>query len=110
MAAWRKRAYATFGFKPGSFSSSHGKVELIRELFFLTRRALAEGDDDFLERVFEYVLWADAQKNAEGLASAVDLAYFLPAFQDPEICALLWARLPEDFYFQKWQLLMTEPA
>ena len=59
---------------------------------------------------FAYVQWAAAQKAADGLASAVDLAFFLPAFRDSELTTELKARLPAELISEKWRVLMEETA
>jgi hypothetical protein len=61
MAAWRTKAYALFGFKPGSYSSARGKVDLFADLVVLASRALAEGDDELVARIVHYVCWAASQ-------------------------------------------------
>lgn len=108
MAVWRTRAYEAFGFEPGSYSYAQGKVELLSDLLCLARRGLRDGDDALLARILAYVQWADAQTGGDGLASAVDLAFFLPAFRDPEVCALLMSRLPQKLVSEKWRVLMEE--
>jgi hypothetical protein len=109
MAKWRKKAYETFRFRPGSYSHTYGSVDLMADLITLVRRAVHDGNEDTLVRVLEYVLWAAAQQGAPGLASAVDLAFFLPGFRDHELCSLLRARLPEGLFAEKWRILMEEP-
>jgi hypothetical protein len=109
MARWRTRAYETFGFRPGSYSYALGCVTLLDDLLALARRASRKGDEATLGRVFGNVAWAAAQKGADRLASAVDLAFFLPGFRDPEMCAVLKARLPEGLISEKWRVLMEGP-
>jgi hypothetical protein len=109
MAAWRTKAYALFGFEPGSYSSARGKVDLFADLVGMARRALAGGDEELLGRIAGYVTWA-ARQPSEGLASAVDLAFFLPVFRDAALCAGLRGRVPEDLFSDKWQALMESPA
>lgn len=108
MAAWRTRAYEMFDFRPGAYSSARGKVELLADLFAMLRRAAKVGDDGAISRVLSYVEWAAAQKGADGLASAIDLAFFLPAFRDPDVCGLLKARLPEALLSEKWRVLVEK--
>jgi hypothetical protein len=110
MAAWRTRAYDAFGFRPGSYSYARGNVDLLADLLAMLRRAAQDGDEEAISRVLSYVQWAAAQEGAHGLASAVDLAFFLSAFRDPDVCALLKARLPEALVSEKWRVLMEEPA
>jgi len=110
MAKWRTKAYETFGFPPGAYSHSSGSAELFRDLFVMARRATREDDEQELLRVLGYVQWAAARHGADGLASAVDLAFLLPGFRDPEIRAMLRVRLPPALFAQKWQALMDDPA
>src|SRR4051812_14643001 len=105
MAAWRTKAYDEFGLKPGSYSHASGKVHLLADLAVLARAALRDGDDVLLARILGYVRWAASQRNAGGLASAVDLAFFLPLFRDPGSSALLRGRLPDQLLSEKWDLL-----
>ena len=94
MAVWRTRAYETFGFAPGAYSFASGKVDLMSDLLDYARNALHNGDSTMLHRVLSYVEWAAAQNCSDDLQSAVDLAFFLPAFRDPQVCTELEARLP----------------
>ena len=110
MAAWRSRACEAFGFPPGSYSYARGKVELLADLLALARRAARDGNAATLDRVLSYVRWAAVQKGADDLQSAVDLAFFLPAFRDPELRAVLEAHLPEGLFSERWRVLMEEPA
>ena len=110
MAAWRTRAYEAFGFRPGSYSYARGNVDLLAALLDMLRRAAQTGDEEAISRVLGYVQWAATQQGADRLSSVVDLAFFLPAFRDPNACALLKARLPEALVSEKWRVLMEEPA
>ncbi|UCD75178.1 MAG: hypothetical protein JSV91_15515 [Phycisphaerales bacterium] len=81
---WRKKAYEMFGFEPGSYSYAHGKVDLFADLLEMARRAARTGDSAMLDRVFEYVGWADKQI-AENLRSSADITFFIPMFSDDEL-------------------------
>jgi hypothetical protein len=110
MSKWRTIAYETFGFRPGAYSHRSGTVELFSDLFAIAQKATHERDELELLRVLNYVQWAAAQHGADGLASAVDLAFFLPGLRDPEMSLMLKSRLPPELFAQKWQALMEEPA
>jgi hypothetical protein len=86
-------------------SYARGKVDLFADLVVLARCAIRDDDDILLGRILAYVHWA-ATQNAAKLSSAVDLAFFLPVFRDPELCAHLAGRLPHGFVSAKWRLLM----
>ncbi len=109
MSAWRTRAYEAFGFRPGSYSYAHGKVDLLADLLVLARQAVRDGDEATLDRVLSYVRWAVDQKRADGLQSSLDLAFFLPAFRDPDLRVLLETRLPEPLFTLKWRMLIEVP-
>ncbi|MEI7781313.1 MAG: hypothetical protein WCJ18_05235 [Planctomycetota bacterium] len=85
-------------------------AELFRDLFVIAKRATCEKDEQELLRVLSYVQWAAAQHGADELASAVDLAFFLPGFRDPEMRMMLDSRLPSALFAEKWQALMEDPA
>ena len=84
MAVWRTRAYDTFGFSAGDYSFSRGKTELFADLVVMAARAGDSGDTDLLDRIADYVCWA-ASQTADGLLSAVDLAFFLPVIRDRKL-------------------------
>jgi hypothetical protein len=109
MAAWRTKASALFGFPPACYSRRRGKVELFRDLVEKARTAATRRDNDTLGRIREYVSWAAAQKSPE-LDSALDLAFFLPVFQDATLKELLRPYLPIDLFLRKWEILMEEPG
>lgn len=109
MSAWRTRAYEAFGFHSGSYSHARGKVDLLADLLVLASQAVRDGDEATLDRVLAYVRWAADQKRADGLQSALDLAFFLPAFRDPDLRVLLETRLSEPLFTLKWQMLKEEP-
>lgn len=44
------------------------------------------------------------------MASAVALAFFLPVFQKPTLCAAIRRRIPAELFVAKWRTLMEEPA
>lgn len=104
---WRKRAYDTFGFKPGGYSYSNGKVELFGDLRDMAKRAVACGDTNMLDRIFDYAMWADSQ-NAEGLRSAADIEFFMPVCRDPELVQAAESRMPSEVLIQKHTLLVGD--
>ncbi len=91
--AWRKRAYELFGFEPGSYSFAHGKVSLFEDLREMAKLAAETRDSALLDRIFEYVSWAD-QQNAENLRSAADVVFFIPLFNDEALLREASMRLP----------------
>jgi hypothetical protein len=107
MAAWRTKAYALFGFEAGTYSFARGKIDLFADLVAMASKALARGDEELMRRIAEYVTWA-ASQNSDQLVSAVDLAFFLPAFRDPALCTELRRRLPQQLFAGKWRQLMEE--
>ncbi len=109
MAAWRKKAYNLFGFKPGSYSNSRGKVDLFADLAAMADQAVATCDNNLMGRIIEYVSWATEQKS-EQMGSAIDLAFFLPAFRNPALRPEIQRRIPADLFSRKWRALMEEPA
>ena len=72
MAAWRKKAYALFGFEPGEYSFAQGKVDLFADLVAMAETAIAQDDEEMLDRITEYVCWA-ANQTADDVASAVQM-------------------------------------
>jgi len=102
---WRKRAYETFGFEAGAYSYSHGKVALFADLREMAKRAIAGGDEDMLDRIFDYAMWADLQ-NAENLRSAADIEFFIPTCRDPELAQAAESRMPSALLSQKRALLV----
>lgn len=107
MAVWRTKAYDLFGFKAGDYSFARGIIELFADLIVMAQRAGRENDGDLLDRIATYVCWAAAQ-NADGLQSAVDLAFFLPMFRDPELRDLFQGRIPKELIAEKSRLLMNK--
>ena len=79
------------------------------DLADMLRQAAGDGDAVTVARVATYVCWAASHTNDEGLQSAIDLAFFLPAFRNPELLALLIRYFPDDLIREKWSLLMEEP-
>ena len=73
----REKHCGTFGYKPGTFSYKHGVVDVADTLHYALARAIREGDEALASRVFEYAQWADTQKNARHLRSAVDILFFI---------------------------------
>lgn len=104
MAVWRTRAYETFGFSAGDYSYSHGKTELFADLVVMAARADDSADSDILDHIADYVCWA-ASQTADGLQSAVDLAFFLPVIRDDKLTALMRGRIPIDLFDAKVALL-----
>ena len=109
MAVWRTRAYDTFGFPLGSYSHARGKVDLFADLVERAKTAVRDGDNESLSKIAEYVVWAAAQ-NSDELASAVDLAFFLPALGDPKLANQLESRMPEELLTTKRRCLVDPPA
>lgn len=95
MAKWRMMAYDKFGFEPGRYSQAHGKVALFNDLLAVAKSAAEAGNDDFVDRAFEYALWADRQTD-EGLRSAADIEFFMPMFDDKQFLREAEARLPAE--------------
>ena len=71
------------------------------------RKSIREDDEEQLSRITEFVIWAAAQRSDE-LASALDLAFFLPVFRDPELREHLENRIPEMLFSEKRRLLMND--
>ena len=107
MAAWRKKAYELFQFKPGSYSIARGKIDLFADLIALSRESILNGDEGQLCRIVEYVTWAAAQ-DSDNLASAVDLAFFLPILRDPVLRSQFEIRIPVALFSEKKTLLMPD--
>src|SRR5437773_6807568 len=107
MAAWRKKAYALFGFEPGEYSFAQGKVDLFADLVAMAETAIAQDDEEMLDRITEYVCWA-ANQTADDVASAVDLAFFLPAFRSPALLSEIRRRVPESLFLEKRGLLIEQ--
>ena len=103
---WRKKAYEVFGFKPGSYSFSNGKDALFDDLREMAKMAIGAQDSAQLDRIFEYVIWAD-EKNAENLRSALDISFFIPLFSDEDLLSEASKRLPCDILTAK-RALATE--
>jgi hypothetical protein len=101
MAVWRTKACEMVGYKPGTFSYKHGVVEVADTLHYALARAVREGDQDLAARVFDYAVWADAQKNAGHLRSAVDILFFIKLFRDPAMEALAEKYLPPELLKEK---------
>jgi hypothetical protein len=104
---WRTKAYDMFGFKPGAYSYAKGKVELFADLFIMATRAAAADDEALLDRIFEYVQWADRQ-NAENLKSAVDIAFFLPMLADEHLLSHARRRISSTALTEK-RILLSDP-
>ena len=64
-------------------------------------------DSKTLDRIVEYVTWAAGQTSDE-LASAVDLAFFLPMFREKRIYQMLQQRFPPDLLATKTKLLLED--
>lgn len=88
MAAWRTRAYDTFGIRPGSYSFREGKRDLFRDLVDWSRKAIQANDVDQIRKICDYVSWADSLHNDE-LDSVIDIAFFLQVFEDRELRSAL---------------------
>ncbi len=86
MAVWRTKACGLFGFKRDEYSHIHSIARLFGDLHHMAERAATTGRSELLDRIFEYVQWADAQ-NAENLRSAADIAFFMPVLRDPQLAA-----------------------
>ena len=105
MAVWRTKACDMFGFAANKHSFAHGKVELFADLLHLA--AQSSDDTETLNRIAEYVSWATEQSSDE-LASAVDLAFFLPMFRNDRIHKLLNHRFSPDLLDAKRLLLLDD--
>lgn len=105
MAVWRTKACETFGFAANRHSFARGKIELFADLVHLASKSA--DDPETLDRIAEYVVWA-ADQTSEELASAVDLAFFLPMFRDQRIYQLLHQRFPSDLLATKRTLLLDD--
>jgi hypothetical protein len=101
MAVWRTKACEMFGYKPGAFSYKRGVVDVADTLHDALARAIREGDEALAARVFDYAVWADAQKNAGHLRSAVDILFFIKLFRDPAMQALAEQYLPSELLQEK---------
>ncbi len=95
-----------FGLRPGSYSFSNGKVALFDDLREMAKAAVDAQDSAQLDRIFEYVIWAD-QQNAENLRSAVDISFFIPLFSDEGLLSEASKRLPCEMLTAK-RALATE--
>ena len=73
----------------------------------MTRQAERDGDADLLDRIAADVTWASAQ-NADGLQSALDLAFFLPIFRDRELHDLFRERIPDELLSEQRRLLTDD--
>ena len=109
MAVWRTKACELFGLNPGSYGFARGKVDLLFDLVESARIACKNDERERLVRIIEYVSWAAAQ-DSDQLASAVDLAFFLPVFRDPLLCEQLKPHIPRALFSEKWRLLMVPPS
>jgi hypothetical protein len=109
MAAWRKKAYETFEFPPGSYSHRRGKVELFGDLLEMAKQAMRSGNEELLRRIGRYVIWADSQTSDE-LASALDLAFFLPLLRDSVFLSHIENWIPSEMVAKKRRLLTNSPC
>ena len=96
-----------FGFRPGAYSYAHGKVALFEDLRVMATRAVADRDSELLDRIFEYVVWADRQ-NAENLRSTADLVFFIPMLADKALLREATARVPPSVLVAKRALVRDE--
>ncbi|HWB20907.1 MAG TPA: hypothetical protein VG711_11445 [Phycisphaerales bacterium] len=103
MSEWRKKAYEMFGFESGAYSYSQGKTQLFADLFEMARKASTTCDSSRLDRVFEFVMWAN-QQTAENLRSAADIVFFIPLFRDAALLHEAQSRLPEPLLTSKRRL------
>jgi hypothetical protein len=101
MAVWRTKACEMFGYKPGTFSYYHGVVEVADTLYSELVRAVRDGDEAIVARIFEYARWADAQESAGHLRSAVDILFFMKLFRDPAIESVAAKYLPSELLDEK---------
>lgn len=92
---WRKKASDVFGLEAGRYSHAHGKVDLFADLLEMARHAARNGDSKCLDRIFNYVMWAD-QQHAENLRSTADIVFFLPMLNDDELLREAIRRVPPD--------------
>ncbi len=105
MAVWRTKACEMFGFAANKHSYARGKVELFADLLELADKS-AE-DPWTLDRIAEYVDWASLQ-TSNSLASAVDLAFWLPMFRNDRIQRLLGSRFSPELLDAKKALLLDD--
>ena len=101
MAIWRTKAYEMFGFAAGAYSYTHGVVQLFADLRVMAQRAAKADDSALLDRIFQYALWADAQKNASHLGSAADIEFFIRLFDDPALASAAAQRMPPELLAEK---------
>ena len=105
MAVWRTKACDMFGFEANRHSYSSGKIELFADLLHIAARS--HEDPRLLDRIVEYVTWATEQTSDE-LASAVDLAFLLPMFRNPDIYKPLVHRFSPELLATKRAMLMDD--
>lgn len=98
-----------FSYAPGAFSYARGKAELFAELRAKAMDAASVGDDELLDRIFEYVRWADQQTSSEALRSAADIEFFMPIVSDSAMRAIASSRLPKPLFDAKERLTTDTP-
>jgi len=101
MAVWRTKACELLGRSPGAFSFKRGVVDLADALHCTLVRAIHESNEDLIRRVFEYAIWADDQKDAGHLRSALDILFFTKLFRDPMSAAAADRFLPPELLNEK---------
>lgn len=105
MAVWRTKACEMFGFPANQHSYARGKVELFADLVHLASKL--ETAPQTLDLIAEYVTWA-AEQASDDLASAVDLAFFLPMFRDKRLYDLFRTRLSSELLATKRSILVGD--
>jgi hypothetical protein len=108
MAVWRTKAYNLFQLRNGAYSYRNGKVDLFADLVEAARNADASQDDELLDRIAEYVCWANAPHSDE-LRSAVDLAFFLPVLRNRDLRELFRGRIRDELLLDKTEALFKRP-
>jgi hypothetical protein len=90
-----------FGFAAGAYSYTHGVVELFADLRLMAQRAANTNDSALLDRIFQYALWADDQKNTGRLRSAADIEFFMRLFNNHALASAAASRMPPELLAEK---------
>jgi hypothetical protein len=85
MARWRRRALDDFPELRRDLSSSGYSIYwLFFELLSMARKALREGDDDTLRRIFEYAEWCLMQRRNKEPSNAAAVAFYEHIFDQKD--------------------------
>ena len=95
MAAWRTKAYTMFQLNPGDYSYREGKRGLFTNLVDWARQAIDEKNSIQLNKIVEYVIWAE-QQNSYELNSSIDLCFFLPVLKDTTLSESILQHFPAE--------------